>query len=136
MSPSPEQPNYFCLVTLFTNFAATLDVTQSILDKQSFGGSVVVCTIVHLLCSKQLLVPVYPDIERVNTMRYVSLLVVVGAAQSAVVDLVNLVHRYEDEILGSSIGFPGIREMRQAGGRSKKYTDLGKLERQKFSFKK
>ena len=88
----------------------------------------VVCTIVHLLCSKQLLTPVYPDIETVNTgtMRCVSLLVVVGVAQSAVVDLVNLVHKYEDEILGSGIGFPGIREMRQTGGRSKKYTDLGK----------
>ena len=89
----------------------------------------VVCTIVHLLCSKQLLAPVYPGIETVNTgtMWWVELLVGVGVAHGAVVDLVNLVHKYEDEILRSSIGFPGIRDMRQTGGVSKKHTDLGKL---------
>ena len=59
-------------------------------------------------------------------MRCVGLLVVIGVTQGAVVDIVNLVHKYEDEILGRSIGFPGIGGLRQRGGRNRRTSDVGK----------
>merc|ERR1712241_215551 len=43
-------------------------------------------------------------------VRLSGLLVVLGMTQGAVMDLLNLVRRYEDEILGRRVGYPGIRD--------------------------
>jgi len=40
---------------------------------------------------------------------FLELLVVLGMSQGAVMDLLNLVRRYEDEILGRRVGYPGIK---------------------------
>jgi len=44
-----------------------------------------------------------------HVLGIVGVVVVVGLTHGAVMDLVNLVHRYEDEILGRRVGLPGIR---------------------------
>jgi len=44
-----------------------------------------------------------------HVLGIIGVVVVVGLTHGAVMDLVNLVHRYEDEILGRKVGLPGIR---------------------------
>ena len=55
----------------------------------------------------------------------IGLVVVVGLTHGAVLDFVNLVHQYEDEILGRRVGHPGIREENQLEDESEKMDDVG-----------
>ena len=57
----------------------------------------------------------------------IGMVVVVGRAHGAVLDLVNLVHQYEDEILGRRVGQPGIREENQIEDDNEKMDDVGEL---------
>lgn len=54
------------------------------------------------------------------------LVLVIGLTQGAVLDLVNLVHQYEDEILGRRVGHPGIREENQVEDENEKMDDVGR----------
>jgi len=53
-------------------------------------------------------------------------LTVLGLGDGAVLDLVNLVHQYEDEILGRSIGHPGIREQALTEDTNEQIDDIGR----------
>ena len=57
----------------------------------------------------------------------IGMVVVIGLTHGAVLDLVNLVHQYEDEILGRRVGHPGIREQDQLEDESEKMDDVGEL---------
>ena len=52
--------------------------------------------------------------------------VLIGLTQGAVLDLVNLVHQYEDGLLGGGVGYTGFTDVRETEEINKKTTDIGK----------
>jgi len=51
--------------------------------------------------------------------------VLIGLTQGAVLDLVNLVHQYEDGLLGGGVGYTGFTDVRKTEEINKKTTDIG-----------
>ena len=58
-------------------------------------------------------------------MRWWLLLLGLGTSQGAVLDLLNLVHKYEDDILGRRVGLPGGRDVREERNDSPNLADVG-----------